>query len=368
MIENALIENFLIRINFDLSKGYYHAGAIQAYLDFNRTLPIDKENQSQEQRDLKKQQSQTFLIFELKNLICENIEKKANEYQDREISNGISAQEYFDKRHEVTCNRLKKYWDELSIGQCQKWINMTLKYWLVFGETKIPNIAKNAKYFHIPIDSYVQNEFLKKAFSSHNPWSKINEYGEYFNYQIYFRENNPNTIPLIAEFDFFNKININLDYEFEESLEFWIAKNKFYNPINKGNRNLLIFLNDSEHRHNLYKSAIQKRIEYINDNDPDWFKISPDFIVEKNPFGSNDLDIKKVLNQENRQETFFIWIDEDNNNEDIWKLVSDTFNDDKLYSFTGKIVLLFKYSYSKFQDLQLNEKYKLLNEKTRIIN
>jgi len=44
---------------------------------------------------------------------------------------------------------------------------MSLKYWLLFGGDKIANIEKNAKYFHIPIDSIIkENCFWRKKKSS----------------------------------------------------------------------------------------------------------------------------------------------------------------------------------------------------------
>jgi hypothetical protein len=81
---------------------------------------------------------------------------------------------------------------------------MTLKYWLLFGDTRIASIEKNAEFFHIPIDSYV----LEGMFQDKYPklvWSKITNYDDYFKYQIKHRQSSPNTIPIIDEFIFFNK-------------------------------------------------------------------------------------------------------------------------------------------------------------------
>lgn len=80
---------------------------------------------------------------------------------------------------------------------------MTLKYWLLFGKEKIIGIERNAKFFHMPIDRYVQKEMLK--IRNKNPWSKINDYSEYMEYQIYQREKNTGNPPIVDEFIFFNQ-------------------------------------------------------------------------------------------------------------------------------------------------------------------
>lgn len=82
---------------------------------------------------------------------------------------------------------------------------MTLKYWLLFGDNRISNIEKNAIYFHIPIDSFVQKDMFGET--KPKPWSKINSYTEYMRYQQKHREKNIKTPPIIYEFEFFNKTN-----------------------------------------------------------------------------------------------------------------------------------------------------------------
>lgn len=184
MIEKQTIEDFLIRLYFDKKQGFYKAGLKRAYLDFNRTL---KNEKSQTERNLIQKETQNFLESELKNII------------ETEFKN----QTEFDKEHKKLCKNLKTEWNELSIGQAQKWINMTLKYWLVFGDEKINSISKNFKYFHIPIDSYVQKGIFG-FWKNPKPWSKIREYEDYFLYQTEFRKRYENEIPIEYEFEFFN--------------------------------------------------------------------------------------------------------------------------------------------------------------------
>lgn len=125
------------------------------------------------------------------------------------ISLDIKKQEEFDEKHRELCEKLKKEWDELSYGQIQKWINMSLKYWLLFGGDKIANIEKNAKYFHIPIDSIIKEIAFgeKRNQADYKSWSKIENYDEYFEYQDIFRENNKKVEPIVKEFELFNNSN-----------------------------------------------------------------------------------------------------------------------------------------------------------------
>ena len=185
ILSNELKEEFYIRVYFNTKEGFEIAGIKRAYLDFNRTLPIKDKNQ--ENRNKLRNAAELFLKENLTLL----------------ISVDIDNQEIFDYKHENICKELKEKWDELSIGQAQKWINMTLKYWLLFGEKRISNIEKNVKYFHIPIDSYVQKELFNET--EPNPWSKMMNYADYMKYQQIHRKKDIKTPPIIYEFEFFNK-------------------------------------------------------------------------------------------------------------------------------------------------------------------
>ena len=188
-ISEDLKEEFYITLYFNIKNGFEIAGLKRAYLDFNRTLKIPDGNS--EKRKIIQNESQDFLKNDLINL----------------INRKINSQDNFDKEHRNVCNRLIDFWNELSYGQAQKWVNMTLKYWLLFGENRINSIERNAMYFHIPIDSYVQ----KGMFSENNPrpWSKIDNYDEYFEYQLLHRDKNTKNPPIIDEFIFFNKYKTN---------------------------------------------------------------------------------------------------------------------------------------------------------------
>ena len=179
-------ESFLIRLYFKTDKNFEDAGIKRAYLDFSRTLEIP-ENSSKEERDILRKNTQVFLKTELYNLISTEIKSQAD----------------FDQKHKQICEKLLNHWNELSFGQSQKWVNMSLKYWLLFGENRIRNIEKNAMFFHIPIDSIIQERFFQKGLAA---WSKIDTYEKYFWYQEDFRKRNLNKIPILEEFREFNKV------------------------------------------------------------------------------------------------------------------------------------------------------------------
>jgi len=185
-------EDFYIKLYFNIDEGFETAGLRRAYLDFSRTLfKKDKiniqANETDEERNKKRNETEIHLLCVLKEIINTN----------------FSSQKEFDIKHREIVSELTQYWCKLTIGQAQKWINMTLKYWLLFGEKRIKGIDKNAQFFHIPIDSYVQKGMFNET--NPKPWSKINDYDTYMNYQITHRKKSPRNIPLHDEFLFFNK-------------------------------------------------------------------------------------------------------------------------------------------------------------------
>lgn len=183
MLQEKLREETLIKFFFGNEDDFYLAGIKRAYRDLNRTLYVPEKDFSK--RLEIKERISNLIKSELTTLIS----KKFNSFEE------------FDLYHENLLKRLIEEWPELKIGHCQKWINMTLKYWLLLGENRIPQINKNINFFHIPIDSYV----LKGIFGQKHPkpWSKMNNYSEYLQYQIQMREEK-SKIPIIEEIIFFN--------------------------------------------------------------------------------------------------------------------------------------------------------------------
>lgn len=184
LINQHIKEQFLIRLYFGVVTDFYLAGIKRAYLDFNRTLYLIKE--TKKQREANRKKMEVYLLKKLRILIIQD----------------IASQNKFDEYHKIITLDLINKWNILTIGQAQKWINMTLKYWLLFGEQRIPFIEKNAKYFHIPIDSKIQKSMFSNM--KKKAWSKMENYDlDYMKYQNEFRKKS-NEIPILAEFKIFN--------------------------------------------------------------------------------------------------------------------------------------------------------------------
>ncbi len=116
----------------------------------------------------------------------------------------------FDSWHFKKCDELKSEFIrvinyEISYGQAQKWINMTLKYMFAIGSNIINGIDRNYILFHIPLDNIIQDKL-----SLHNipriptRWSRITNYQTYYQYQIQVRNTFAGQIPLDVEFRLFN--------------------------------------------------------------------------------------------------------------------------------------------------------------------
>lgn len=184
ILTEKIKEDFFITLYFNISEGFEKACLKRAYLDLNRTLKI-KDGDIVKRKQIQNE-TQNYLGIELRRIV---------EYD-------IDSQESFDMQHKQLCKNLIDEWDELTYGQAQKWINMTLKYWLLLGSNRIPNIEKNSKYFHIPIDSYVQRGMFEEKYPK--AWGKIDNYDDYFKYQTLHRDKKTGNPPIIDEFVFFN--------------------------------------------------------------------------------------------------------------------------------------------------------------------
>lgn len=113
----------------------------------------------------------------------------------------LLSQKQFDKWHYECCNKLIKQFENqtFTYGQAQKWINMSLKYYSMILNGKVNNYL----FFHIPVDNYILDNENKSFTSS---WSKLNNYDEYINFQIYFRNKYKDIIPLDKEFEIWLRV------------------------------------------------------------------------------------------------------------------------------------------------------------------
>lgn len=193
-----LSDIFLIRAYFDLSKGNDIACINRAYRDMNRTLmkfhptlgEKIKDHELEKYRKPIRERWRECIIFNLKIL----------------RNNAFTSQDEFDIWHEKFCKELARYSNhELTTGQSQKWINMTIKYLVVLNDE---DVIKNIKYFHIPVDAQIMKVLSEKLqiLPLSTVWSKIENYTKYLDYQKKFREKFSGEIPLIKEFELFNSI------------------------------------------------------------------------------------------------------------------------------------------------------------------
>lgn len=128
--------------------------------------------------------------------IKNNAELCIKKYINKVVNLNAINQEIFDKMHRDACNNLIWCFEgqNFTIGQAQKWINMTFKYLFLLGYEKINIIYE---YCHVPIDNYmlkITNYHISIS------WSKLTNYDEYFEYQEWFRNKYRESIPLDVEF------------------------------------------------------------------------------------------------------------------------------------------------------------------------
>ena len=108
----------------------------------------------------------------------------------------INTQADFDDLHKTACENLILSFGSqaFTIGQVQKWINMTFKKLHLLDYSEVEKVYE---YCHVPIDSYMLNI---THYTMSKPWSKLDDYVEYLEYQNWFRNEYPNDIPLDKEF------------------------------------------------------------------------------------------------------------------------------------------------------------------------
>jgi hypothetical protein len=179
--------DFLVRCYFGEGRDLLRLCIHRAYLDFNRTMHGFASHKEADHL----RQGAYDCVFEL--LIALRRSK-------------IRSQLEFDKWHEAACTQLQQLYrngrfKSFTVGQAQKWLNMSLKYVFAIGEDRLPGFAQFYGFAHVPID----NVFLERAVVLGGPrlpvaWSRLNDYSVYLNCQRAFRDLFHNSIPLAAEF------------------------------------------------------------------------------------------------------------------------------------------------------------------------
>lgn len=176
---------FLKHMLFGAWDSIYIAASERAYRDMCRTL-----------RNIRKSDAD---IIKLRAEIDDFLEEEICVLFDR----GFVSQKQFDEWHKRVCLQIQKRYVEndinMTVGQAQKWLNMTMKYLFV---ADVPGTVDAFYFCHVPIDSYIidaaeEQLHLKRPTA---PWSKLDSYEEYSEYQRQIRIRLGNTAPLEWEF------------------------------------------------------------------------------------------------------------------------------------------------------------------------
>ena len=184
LIENECLD-FLVYAFFGSEEDPFIACSRRAYLDLCRTIRFAGR-------------SGTSIRSEVDSLLRDEISKLL-------IRQDLTQVDY-DEWHKGLCQRIvaiyKLYGLEFSVGQAQKWLNMTVKYLYIYGGVDLSSIIN---YCHIPLDNYVFN-IAKRIFNISLPnkrWSRITDYNEYMDYQYKLRYSihAASMIPLKWEFE-----------------------------------------------------------------------------------------------------------------------------------------------------------------------
>ena len=125
------------------------------------------------------------------NGLCEETRLELKKEVNRELITKIeNIKDNFEIWHKEACGliieKYEKYRIELTYGQAQKWVNMTIKYLYMLNEHTFDKVFD---FLHIPVDNYIFKA-VKEELGIKNPkkpWSKLGE-KKYFEYQKAIRE------------------------------------------------------------------------------------------------------------------------------------------------------------------------------------
>jgi hypothetical protein len=120
---------------------------------------------------------------------------------------GVHAwtQASFDAWHHESVDMLKRISSEhgfssLSVGQAQKWINMSVKYAIALGERRVPGFFRVYDVAHVALDNIVLERLTELGMSPLGcAWSRLDEYNRYMQCQQWVRGNSAG-IPLEVEY------------------------------------------------------------------------------------------------------------------------------------------------------------------------
>lgn len=155
----------------------------KAYRDMCRTLRLNGDS-----------------LIGIRNKVDSYLYNQINEL----IKNSNLNQEFFNDWHKRICMDIKYFYHDrypdFSIGQAQKWLNMTLKYFYVSQVDE--RVNQVSEFFHVPLDNYI-NEILKKSKIKgfEGAWSKLDDYENYLSIQKRIRLRIANQSPIDWEME-----------------------------------------------------------------------------------------------------------------------------------------------------------------------
>jgi hypothetical protein len=121
-------------------------------------------------------------------------------------SSNVNSQSAFDSWHQMLAEELcalyrREGFSTFAIGQGQKWINMSFKYAVTFGEDRITGTSRVFPWLHVPIDNVILDELkVRGAPQLKAPWSRLARYSEYLSLQQWIRREFPAEAPLNVDF------------------------------------------------------------------------------------------------------------------------------------------------------------------------
>lgn len=103
------------------------------------------------------------------------------------------TQPSFDAWHRETVDMLIAVSTEhkfaVSVGQAQKWINMSIKYAIALGERRLPGFYSVYDVAHVALDNIVLKGLEERGMPPLGfAWSRLNDYGQYMDCQQWVRD------------------------------------------------------------------------------------------------------------------------------------------------------------------------------------
>ena len=160
---NENIKNFYRICVFGTEKNNEKAAANRAYRDMCRTIRFEKGVSQKLKNDCR---TRVVKLIETEIKKC----------------NSIDIVEKYDEFHDSLCSRIIDCYDnqtiaEITYGQAQKWVNMTMKYLCVLYDGQCDWLNKIYSFLHIPIDSIIldkaKKEFPNEFPVNNIPWSQL---------------------------------------------------------------------------------------------------------------------------------------------------------------------------------------------------